>query len=120
MKLKTLKDIFKEDKNYEATAYLAEDIHKKLKAEAIKWVKFTLDEPFFDTFCDYYRDLDENWDTYGGLGASERAVQFSVGLLEWLRVLPEISPPRVSPISTGVYLEWRAGDRLSAPFHRMA
>ena len=59
-----------------------------------------------------YRDLEKNWDTYGGLGASEQAVQFSVGLLEELRVRPEISPPRVSPISTGVYIEWRAGDRL--------
>ena len=59
-----------------------------------------------------YRDLERNWDTYGGRGASERAVQFSVGLLEEARVRPEISPPRVSPISTGVYLEWRAGDRL--------
>jgi len=59
-----------------------------------------------------YRDLEENWDTYGGLGVSEQAVQFSVGLLEELRVRPEISPPRVSPISTGVYIEWHAGDRL--------
>ncbi len=59
-----------------------------------------------------YRDLEKDWDTYGGLGASEQAVQFSVGLLEELRVRPEMSPPRVSPISTGVYLEWRAGDRL--------
>ena len=59
-----------------------------------------------------YRDLRENWDTYGGIGASDQALQFSVGLLEKLRVRPEISPPRVSPISTGVYLEWRAGDRL--------
>ncbi len=59
-----------------------------------------------------YRDLEKNWDTYGGLGASQQAVQFSVYLLEELRVRPEISPPRVSPISTGVYLEWRAGERL--------
>jgi len=59
-----------------------------------------------------YRDLEENWDTYGGLGASPKPVQFSLGLLEELRVRPEISPPRVSPISTGVYIEWRAGDRL--------
>jgi len=59
-----------------------------------------------------YRNLEKNWDTYGGLGASEQAVQFSVNLLEELRVRPEISPPRVSPISTGVYIEWRIGDRL--------
>ncbi len=59
-----------------------------------------------------YRGLEKNWDTYGGLGASEQAVQFSVGLLQELRMQPEISAPRVSPISTGVYLEWRAGDRL--------
>lgn len=59
-----------------------------------------------------YRDLEENWDTYGGFGASERPIQFSVRLLEKLQMQPEISPPRVSPISTGVYIEWRAGDRL--------
>ncbi len=59
-----------------------------------------------------YRDLEENWDTYGGRGASEQPVRFSVRLLEELRLQPEISPPSVSPISTGVYIEWRAGDRL--------
>ena len=59
-----------------------------------------------------YRDFEENWDTYGGIGASEQAVRFAVDLLEELRLWPEISPPRVSPISTGVYLEWRAADRL--------
>ena len=59
-----------------------------------------------------YRDLEDNWDTYGGSGASEQAVQFSVDLLKELQVCPEILPPRVSPISTGVYLEWRSGDRL--------
>jgi len=58
-----------------------------------------------------YRDLEKDWDTYGGRGASEQAVRFSVSLLEELRAWPEISPPRVSPISTGVYIEWRAGDR---------
>ncbi len=59
-----------------------------------------------------YRDLEENWDTYGGLLASEQAIQFSVRLLKKLQMQPEISQPRVSPISTGVYIEWRAGDRL--------
>jgi hypothetical protein len=59
-----------------------------------------------------YRDLEDNWDTYGGFRASEQAVRFSVGLLKELQVRPEISPPRVCPISTGVYLEWRLGDRL--------
>lgn len=59
-----------------------------------------------------YRDLEENWDTYGGFAASEQPAQFSVDLLESLQVRPEILPPRVSPISTGVYIEWRYGDRL--------
>lgn len=59
-----------------------------------------------------YRDLEEDWDTYGGFAASEQPAQFSVDLLESLQVRPEILPPRVSPISTGVYIEWRSGDRL--------
>lgn len=59
-----------------------------------------------------YQDLEENWDTYGGFGASQQAVQFSVHLLKELQVRPEISPPHVSPISTGVYIEWRFGERL--------
>jgi len=59
-----------------------------------------------------YRDLTENWDTYGGVRASEKSIEFSVRLLENLQVQPEMSPPHVSPISTGVYIEWRVGDHL--------
>ena len=58
-----------------------------------------------------YRALTENWDTYGGRGASEQAVRFAVGLLEELRGCPDIPPPRIAPISHGVYLEWRIGVR---------
>ena len=59
-----------------------------------------------------YRRLERNWDTYGGVRASEQAIQFSTDTLKALQARPEISPPHVCPISTGVYLEWRSGDRL--------
>ena len=57
-----------------------------------------------------YRHLALNWDTYGGLPASEQAMRFSTRLLEELQIRAEISPPYVCPISTGVYIEWRSND----------
>ena len=57
---------------------------------------------------DSYRSLPQDWDTYGGLGASDRSAAFATSLVDRLRWLPEISAPYVCPISTGVYLEWRS------------
>ena len=59
-----------------------------------------------------YRHLERNWDTYGGVGASEQAIRFSRNVMRSLQTRPEILSPHVCPISTGVYLEWRSGDRL--------
>lgn len=56
-----------------------------------------------------YRSLPKDWDTYGGLPASDSSVWFSRNLLEELRWLPEVFSPYVCPISTGVFLEWRFG-----------
>jgi hypothetical protein len=56
-----------------------------------------------------YRWLAVDWDTYGGKPASERAVDFAASLLTCLHSDPEISAPFVSPISNGVYLEWKLG-----------
>ena len=56
-----------------------------------------------------YRSLAPDWDTYGGLPASDVSVRFVRGLLQALQWLPEISAPYVCPISTGVYVEWRSG-----------
>jgi hypothetical protein len=53
-----------------------------------------------------YRNLDYNWDTYGGVCATERSVQFAIDLLTKLTTIPL---PRVAPISAGVYLEWERG-----------
>ncbi|MFH1923691.1 MAG: hypothetical protein ABIP48_27845 [Planctomycetota bacterium] len=56
-----------------------------------------------------YRSLPKDWDTYGGLPASDSSVRFAKNLLEELRWLPEVLSPYVCPISTGVFLEWRSG-----------
>jgi hypothetical protein len=56
-----------------------------------------------------YRFLPQDWDTYGGLPASDVSVAFARNLLNELRWLPELSAPYVYPISTGVFLEWRFG-----------
>ena len=53
-----------------------------------------------------YASLQTNWDTYGGLPASERAIAFSTDLLGKLLRNPDVPPPHVSPISTGVYVAW--------------
>jgi len=53
-----------------------------------------------------YASLQTNWDTYGGLPASEQAIAFSTGILEKLLRNPDVPPPYVSPISTGVYVAW--------------
>ena len=59
---------------------------------------------------DTYRFLPQDWDTYGGLPASDVSVAFARNLLNELRWVPELSAPYVCPISTGVYLEWRFGE----------
>lgn len=59
---------------------------------------------------DSYRFLPQDWDTYGGLPASDAPLAFAANLVEELRWLPEVFPPYVCPISTGVYLEWRSGE----------
>ena len=56
-----------------------------------------------------YRQLPNNWDTYGGKPASDNAVAYTVGLLRRLSAMPEVSAPDVSPVSNGVYLEWALG-----------
>ena len=56
-----------------------------------------------------YRHLPDDWDTYGGKPASERAVDYATRLLTCLHSVPDISPPSVSPISNGMYLEWELG-----------
>lgn len=57
-----------------------------------------------------YASLPTNWDTYGGLPASERPIAFSTDLLGKLLRNPVVPPPYVSPISTGVYVEWAFRD----------
>lgn len=57
-----------------------------------------------------YGSLPPDWDTYGGLPASDVSLEFARNLLNELRWLPELLAPYVCPISTGVYLEWRFGD----------
>lgn len=60
-----------------------------------------------------YCNLEDNWDTYNGISASERAMQFSVDLLEVIQLKSTIPPPtHIAPISTGVYLEWRIGHNV--------
>lgn len=53
-----------------------------------------------------YASLPANWDTYGGLPACEKVVTFAVGLLRELMRASGVPPPRVAPISTGVYMTW--------------
>jgi len=57
-----------------------------------------------------YRCLPPDWDTYGGLPASDGSVEFARNLLNELRWVPGLLAPYVCPISTGVYLEWRFSD----------
>ncbi len=59
-----------------------------------------------------YRDLHDDWDTYGGLPAKEHVVSFAVGLLEELCMRLDTPLPHVAPISTGVYNDWSVGDRI--------
>jgi hypothetical protein len=60
-----------------------------------------------------FRLLPNNWDTYGGKPARERATSFCEALLQDLRVQSDVAPPRVRPISTGAYLEWQKnGEKL--------
>lgn len=54
-----------------------------------------------------YCNLEDNWDTYNGVGASKQAMQFSVDLLKAIQLQSTMPAPRIAPISTGVYLEWR-------------
>ncbi len=56
-----------------------------------------------------YRHLPRNWDTYRGLPASDRAARFSLDLLRQLKAEIEVAPPRMRPISSGVFIEWRTG-----------
>jgi hypothetical protein len=58
---------------------------------------------------DKYRHLPRNWDTYGGVPTSDRAATFSLNLLQQLKAKIEIAPPRMRPVSGGVFLEWRTG-----------
>lgn len=58
-----------------------------------------------------YRDLGDDWDTYGGQPLCERAGRFAWALLNKLRLLPEIPLPTVAPISTGVILTWKREGR---------
>lgn len=53
-----------------------------------------------------YADLPDNWDSYDGLPACEKAITFTVGLLEQLRTRDAIPLPRVLPISSGVYVDF--------------
>lgn len=57
-----------------------------------------------------YCKLLEDWDTYGGLPASPQAAGFATDLLIQVRGIPEVSAPRVRPISTGVFLDWYSGE----------
>jgi hypothetical protein len=58
-----------------------------------------------------YRSLPAGWDGEGGLPACPKAADFSRGLLELLQsAAPGIGVPFVSPISTGVFLQWQSGD----------
>jgi len=54
--------------------------------------------------------LPANWDTYGGNGGTQQPVDYSVNLLHLIRGLPEVTSPKVCPIDSGVYLEWRNGN----------
>ena len=54
-----------------------------------------------------YRDLEDNWDTYGGVCITEQVAEFAIALLTKITSIPL---PRISPISTGVYLNWKEDD----------
>ena len=58
-----------------------------------------------------YRSLPENWDSYGGKRASDKAVNYATSLLACLYNDPEVYAPFVSPISNGVHLEWKYGEK---------
>ncbi len=58
-----------------------------------------------------YRDLGDDWDTYGGKPLCKRAGRFAWALLNMLRLSPEIPLPTVAPISTGVMLTWKREGR---------
>jgi len=57
-----------------------------------------------------YQQLPINWDTYGGIPASPRAIAFVTDLLQTVAVAGGSLPTRLSPIGTGAFLEWVAGD----------
>jgi len=59
-----------------------------------------------------YRNLSNNWDGYGGVAGADQPIQFSLNLLDEVRVTPDVPAPLVRPINEGVYMEWRFGDRL--------
>ena len=57
-----------------------------------------------------YRSLPAGWNGEGGLPACPKAADFAQQLLEQILERPEIRPPFVCPISTGVFLQWEIGD----------
>jgi hypothetical protein len=57
-----------------------------------------------------YQDLPVDWDTYGGLPASPQAVRFATQLLRSVDAARDPLPEHISPISTGIFLEWTTGD----------
>lgn len=54
-----------------------------------------------------YNNLHDNWDTYGGIKPSKYIIDFVINLLEKLYISKNISIYNVSPISGGVYIEFR-------------
>lgn len=59
-----------------------------------------------------FQSLPQDWNGEGGLPACEPAVDFAVEVLESLQNLPDICPPFVCPISTGVFLQWQFGEAI--------
>ena len=59
-----------------------------------------------------YRTLPAGWNGEGGLPACPKAADFARQLLEQILERPEIRPPFVCPISTGVFLQWQSGDGI--------
>lgn len=58
-----------------------------------------------------YRNLPNDWDTYGGDAPTETAVARAVALIEALQLRPEIPRPDVSAMDEGVALLWsNSGD----------
>lgn len=72
-----------------------------------------IDDNWLQSTCqviENYKQLIHNWDSYGGKPASQIAVDFAITFLSKFSQQPIAFLPNVSPISTGVFIEWRFGN----------